>query len=60
MKKISYNDLTELSGLLERISSLIGRDYCHVSDYLPKQIIDSLHSYSVKVEKELERREDEY
>ena len=59
MTKISNNDLFELSDLLGRISSLIGRDYCHVSDYLPKQIIDSLHSYSVNIEKEIERREDE-
>ena len=59
MKKISNNDLFELSGLLGRITSLIGRDYCHVSDHLPKPLIDSLHNYSVKIDEEIDSRQSE-
>ena len=57
-KASSNNSLMELRGLLNRIESLIDRDYCHVSEYLSNTFLSSLQNSINEVEKEVCKRED--
>lgn len=56
MKKIYQNDLEELNALMNRILQEIEK-YSHVSEYLPKKLVDQLNNFDAKVNDELERRE---
>ena len=56
MKKIYQNDLEELNALMTRIIGEIEK-YSHVSEYLPKTLVNLLHEFDEKVINELERRE---
>jgi hypothetical protein len=57
MKKIYQNDLEELSALINRILGEIDR-YRHVSEFLPKSLINEINKFDEKVIKELERRDE--
>jgi hypothetical protein len=58
MKKIYQNDLEELECLMNRISFEIEK-YSHVSEHLPKKLLNELEKFSDKVNDELNRREEE-
>jgi hypothetical protein len=60
MKKIqnaSTNDLEELGQLVQRIETIIQRDFIHVEDYLPKPLVKAVSKLSTELEKEFDRRE---
>ena len=55
VKKIDHNSLEELDALTNRIQFEIER-YAHVSDLLPKNILNQLASIKKEIEEELIRR----
>lgn len=55
LKKLSNNDLQELMNLIGRIKHEI-KDYVHVSELLPKSILNSINEYDEKLLNEDERR----
>jgi hypothetical protein len=56
MKKIYQNDLEELNALINIINAKIER-YAHVSEFLPKALINEIEKFDKKIINELERRE---
>jgi glutathionyl-hydroquinone reductase len=57
MKKIYQNDLEELASLMNRILGEIDT-YRHVSEFLPKSLINEINKFDEKIMKELERRDE--
>ena len=56
MKNLTHNDLTELQDLLAIINSDIEK-FMHVSDFLPKKLVQELEKFTDKISDELEKRE---
>lgn len=57
--KVSNNTLHETANLLDRLSTLIERDYLHVSDAINPSIKKTIDKEMNKVQKEMEKRERE-
>ena len=57
LKTISQNSLEELLSLMEQVENKI-QQYNHVSEYLPKSIIDELGKFYEKLTKEYNKRID--
>lgn len=55
--KVSDNTLSEAANLLNRLSTLIERDYIHVADNISPSIKKAIDKEMSKVQKELEKRE---
>jgi hypothetical protein len=56
MQNLSNLDLSELICLSNRIENEI-KQFCHVSEHLPKSLVNSLNVYKEKLLKELDKRE---
>jgi hypothetical protein len=59
LKKISDNELSELMDLMTHVNAKL-HDYLHVTDYLPIPLKNQIESFSVKLNNEFDRREDEF
>ena len=57
--KVSNNTLHETANLLDRLSTLIERDYLHVEDAINPSIKKAIKKEWDKVQKEIEKRERE-
>jgi hypothetical protein len=57
MKNIDQNSLEELNALINRIAGEIEK-YKHVSEYLPKTLINAINNFDMKIINELESREE--
>lgn len=55
--KVSDNTLHETANLLDRLSTLIERDYLHVEDAINPSIKKTIKKEWDKVQKEIEKRE---
>lgn len=60
IKEISDNSLNETLALLNEVSGLINKDYCHVTDHLSKGFLSALNKEKQRFETESNRREDEF
>jgi len=56
-KTATNNSLMELRSLLNKMESLIDRDYCHVSHFLSNTFTSQLQTAINEVEKEVTKRE---
>lgn len=57
LKTISQNSLEELLSLMEQVENKI-QQYSHVSEYLPKSIVNELGKFYEKLQKEYNHRLD--
>lgn len=60
MKKLSnasINELQELAALVQKMETLMQRDFTHVSDYLPQSLKTEIQSMSIRLEMVLTVRE---
>ena len=60
VKDLSGNSLCELMGLVNQINCLINQDYLHVSDYFPASLKADINKFEKILDKEMDRREDEF
>lgn len=60
INEISGNSLSEALTLLNEVSSLVNKDYRHVTEHLSKGFLSSLKKEKERFEIERNRREDEF